>query len=132
VAGTSSTVRASGLRELNASLGKLDKKLQREFQKEIRTTIAEPVARKIRSKAQAEGWGAATVAGIKAGTRHGGAVVTQKHRKTTGKRPDFGGLQQTRAFEPGLDEEQAATIRRFEDFLDRVTSESGLGTGGIL
>ena len=125
------TVRVRGLRELNRDFGKLSKKLQRELQHELRK-LAEPVARDIRGRASAENYGAATVAGIAAGTRSGAAVVRQRRRKTTGQHPSFGGLQMREAFIPGLEAHEGEIVLGVEHFLSRITAESGLGLGGML
>jgi hypothetical protein len=111
------SVRVEGLREWNRYLGLIDKKLQREFQKRLRTEVAEPVARDIRSRASR--W-ADTAPTIKAGTRLGGAEVVQRHPRVTGKRGDFGALQMSDAFLPGLAANEGQIKRGMEGIVDHV------------
>ena len=92
-------VHVEGLHELNRDFGRLSKELQKELQKELRT-LAEPVAADIRRRAEAEHWGPKTISGIAAGSRYGQAIVRQRRKKTTRKRPDFGSLQMRKASHP--------------------------------
>ena len=112
------SVRVEGLRELYRYLGQVDKKIQSEFRKRIRTEVAEPVARDIRSRASV--WGPETANAIKAGTRLGGAEVVQKHPQVTGKRGDFGALQMSNAFLPGLAANETKVMRAMERIVDHA------------
>jgi hypothetical protein len=52
--------------------------------------------------------------------RQRGIAVEQSRRRTTGKRPDFGALQMTRALMPSLDEHEAETMQELERAMDEV------------
>lgn len=119
-----------GLDQLVRDFGKLSKKAKRGLQKQLRK-LAEPAAEEIRRDAEAHGFSAATVAGIRPGTRRGGAVVRQIRRKTTGARPDFGGIQFRYAFIPGADTAEPIVEHGVEEWLGQITAECGLGMGGI-
>ena len=62
-----------------------------------------------------------TAAGYRVRVRQRGVAVEQSVRKTTGKRPDFGGLQMRYALEPALDRNEARIEEDFEAALDRVS-----------
>lgn len=116
-----STVRVTGLKETVRAFNKLDRSLARETQKELKK-VATPVVRGGQSKiARYAGASVSTI-----GTRISGAsvFVTQRARKVTGKRGDFGRLQM-RLLEEALDENEREVIDGLEDFLDRFTSSEG-------
>ena len=124
-------VNVRGLAELNRDFGKLSRALQRELGEQL-AEIAEPVAQDVRRRAAAEGYGERTVSGIAAGRRRGSAVVRQRRKKVTGKRPDFGAIQLREVFVPAVEANRAATERRVEDFLERITREHHLPMKGAL
>lgn len=126
----SSTVVVHGLSELNRDFGRLSRDVQRELQKELRH-LAEPAADMIRREAAGEGFSGPTVSGIRAGSLRGGAVVRQRRRKTTGNRPDFGGIQFQNAFIPGADEAEPMIETGVEHWLGQITAEHGLPLGGM-
>lgn len=110
-------IRVEGVKELNAALGKLNRSLQRDLQRELRA-VAEPTAEGTRERASK--FSAPTVAGIRAASRSGAALVRQRAGKTTGQRPDFAGIQMREAFLPALQAAEPETIRRLEEMLDRL------------
>lgn len=118
------TVHVEGLRELTAAFGKLDKKLKKELQKELRA-VAEPVAKGVRQHMMDHGYSYPTIAGVRAGSRSGAAIVRQRAPRKTGSRAYFGGVQMRDAFLPALAEGEPETVRRLEDMLDRMTREEG-------
>ncbi len=110
-----------GLQEVVRGFNKIDRTISREIQKELKKA-AEPVVTSGRSKIGA-------YAGASTGTigpRASGAsvFVTQRARKVTGKRPDFGALQQRRLDE-ALGENEAGVIRGVEQALDNLTASAG-------
>jgi hypothetical protein len=124
-------VHVRGLKELNRDFGKLSKSLQRELQAEVRK-LAEPAADLIRREAAGHNFSAPTLAGIRPGSRRGGAVVRQSRGKKTGTRADFGSIQYRLAFIPGAEEARPIVEKGVEDWLERITAENGLGIGGTL
>lgn len=121
-------VRVKGLRELQRDIGRVDKQLRSELGKELKK-LAEPVAAD--ASRRVARFGEKTAAGIVAGRRGGGAVVRQRLRKVTGKRGDFGALQMRTALIPALEAHEEEVVHGVEDLLDRLTSEAGLGGGGL-
>jgi hypothetical protein len=61
-----------------------------------------------------------TAAGYRTRVRQSGVVVSQSLRKTTGTRPDYGGLQMRKALLPALGHESRETELALERALDRV------------
>ena len=114
------TVRVKGLSQLNRDFRKLGPELQKELRAELKA-VAEPVATEARSLAAR--FGPKTVRGIAAGSRAGAAVVRQRNRKTTGKRPDFGVLQMRDVLIPAIDAKEEETVRGMERMLDRLGGE---------
>lgn len=114
-------VRVKGLSETVRAFNKLDRSLGRELQRELKK-VAEPVVRSGQSKIGR--YAGASVSTI--GPRASGAsvFVTQRAKKVTGKRGDFGQLQM-RKLEEALDENERKVINRIEDFLDRFTNSEG-------
>jgi hypothetical protein len=125
------SVHVEGLRELTRDFGKLSKKLQRELQAELRK-LASPAADLIRREAAGHGFSEGTLSGIRPGSRLGAAVVRQTRGKRTGSRPDFGSIQFRYAFLPGAQEAEPVVLAGVEEWLGRLTAESGLGMGGML
>ena len=123
------TVNVRGLKELQRDFGKLSKSLRKELQVEIRK-LAEPAADLIAREAAGHNFSAPTVAGIRPGSRRGGAVVRQSRGTKTGKRPDFGSTQFRLAFIPGAEEARPIVEKGVEEWLERITASHGLGVGG--
>jgi hypothetical protein len=118
----SATVRIRGLRELNRSLNKINKEAARTVRNAIKEA-AEPVAAAARSKlSRFQGASVGTIA-PRASVK--GAFVTQRARKVTGLRPDFGRLQMTEVLVPALEEHRDEVLDRVEDALDRLGREAG-------
>ena len=124
-------VHVRGLRELQRDFGKLSKSLQRELQGQLRK-LAEPAADLIRREASGHRFSERSVSGIRAGSRRGGAVVRESRGKVTGKRADYGSILYRQAFLPGAEKARPIVEREVEEWLERITSEHGLGGGGVL
>lgn len=116
------TVRVSGLRQLNRAFREVDKALAKELRDELRDA-AGIVAEDARSRFQSIS--PSSAAGFKPRARAAGAFVEQSKRRTTGKRPDFGALQMTRALLPALEAKEGEVIDRVEQMLDRVGDRAG-------
>jgi len=114
-------IEVRGVKELQQAFRKIDKKLKRELQKELRK-IAEPAAGKARAIAVSKGLSTRTVSGIRPGSRLGMAVVRQRARKTTGKRPKFSAFQMAHVLEPAAVEMMPEAVLRLEMMLDRVAA----------
>jgi hypothetical protein len=99
------TVKVSGLREVQRAFRRMSGTLRPELRAALRKA-ADPVARDARGK---EKWQGASIATIGPKVTLTGASVTQRARKVTGARPDYGALQMRQAFIPAL-EENAAEI----------------------
>lgn len=116
-------VRVEGLSELERALKASDRDLAKGLRKELRDA-GKVVSVDARSKLSR--FGGFTALGIRPRVRRGVNVsVEQSRRRTTGKRPDFGGLQMRVGLEPALDENRAEVERRVEDMLDRIGRENG-------
>jgi hypothetical protein len=120
-----------GLDELIRDFGKLSKKARRELQKELRH-LAEPAADLIRREAAGHNFSERSVSGIRAGSRVGTAVVRETRDTVTGKRPDYGSTLYRYAFLPGAEQAEPVVEKGVEEWLGKITSEVGLGGGGIL
>lgn len=122
------STRVRGLAEFQRDFGRLSKTLQRRLQAEIRE-LAEPAARAIKGEAARHRFSFGSLAGIRSGSRRGGAVVRQSRGKVTGKRSDFGSTQYRLAFVPGAEEARPEVEKGVERWLDKVTDEA---EGGAL
>lgn len=110
-------VRVLGLRELQRALRSLSREAARELRHELREA-AEPVrdeARRLFSPISER-----AAAGFRVAVRSRGVAVEQRHRRTTGRRPDFGALQMRRALLPALAAKRDEVERRLEAMLDRL------------
>jgi uncharacterized protein with von Willebrand factor type A (vWA) domain len=127
-----------GLAPLLRDLSKVSKAIAAELRNELRQ-VAAPVAldAKFReSDIQKRGVSTAAAlerakkqaAGIKVIVRQRGVSVEQTLGRTTGRRPDFAGLQMREALLPALDDNIGAIERRTEEFLDGLLD----GIGGRL
>jgi hypothetical protein len=112
-----STVRVRGLSELQRDLGKVS----REAEKSVRDGMklaALPVVAAARAK---EGkWPGSKPGSIGIRATRRSVFVTQRARKVTGRRADFGALQMREAFVPALDENEHLVRREVEHALDHL------------
>jgi hypothetical protein len=117
-----SAVRVKGLREVERAFRNLDKTAGKAIRDDLKRT-AEPVADAAISRISA--YRGASIRTIKPRIGRGVSVlVRQNARKKTGKRGDFGLLQQ-RHLEAALDERQGEVIEAVEDVLDRIADREG-------
>jgi hypothetical protein len=89
--------------------------------KEMRATFRK-VGDPVRQEAAAlfARYDARSAAGYRTYVRQRGISVEQSIRRTTGKHPEFGALQMTRALLPSLEDNRDKTEQAFEDAVDRV------------
>lgn len=113
------TVRITGLKETVRAFNKIDKGLIRNVQKGLKRA-AEPVA--VSARAKVSQYRGASVGTISPRARGASAFVTQRARKVTGKRGDFGALQMRRLVE-ALDENREEVVRAVERELDDLLND---------
>jgi hypothetical protein len=111
------TVRVRGLREFQRAAARAGK----ESRTEVRAALRE-AAEPVRSEAVAlfTPVDARSAAGYRVAVRQRGVAVEQRLRKTTGRRPQYGALQMTRALLPALKRHEHTIERRVERALDRI------------
>jgi hypothetical protein len=68
-----------------------------------------------------------SAAGFRVGVRQSGVRVYQSKKKVTGKRPDFGALQMTRALIPARGAREDEIVRRIDHMLDRAAAAFNRG-----
>lgn len=110
-----------GLDETVRAFNRLDKRLAKETRDELKK-VAEPVMSAARGKVAA--YRGSRPGSIRPRARGASVYVTQGAKKVTGKRGDFGLLQQ-RKLEEALEENEAEVYRGVEGFLDRFSSSEG-------
>ena len=115
------TVHVRGLRETLAALNKIERGAHRKVMGGL-LEAAEPVRRSWVSKLSPYRGASTSTITPKLLTK--GVFVTQRARKTTGRRPDFGALEMRHGL-AALFEEQDATLRTVEKALDDLTREAG-------
>lgn len=108
-----------GLPELRAALSEITGRVDPDLGKAL-SAAAVPIRDDVRQRA--DGYGAATVAGVR--IRRSGTMVRvqQNAKKTTGRRADFGAFQQRKFFDPALAEHQADVVKAAQDALDELTA----------
>jgi len=117
------TVRLRGLRELDRALGKVNKQAQKTVRDALKDVASRTVVPSAKSKLTRYPGASVGTIGPKAVAK--GVFVTQRAKKVTGLRPDFGRLQMTHVLEPALEENQTQVLDEVEDALDRLGQEHG-------
>jgi hypothetical protein len=116
-------VRTRGLRELKRDLHKVNREAEKTLNAGLKRA-AEPVVDAARAK---EGrWAGAKTGTIGPKVTRRGVFVTQRARKVTGLRSDFGALQMREAFIPALEENEKEVERALEHEFDRLLDRSNL------
>lgn len=105
------TLRVEGLRELDKAWRAADKELAKEMRARLRE-VGEIVAREARARLAP--LSEASASSIVPRARANGAFAEQKRRRTTGKRPDWGSRQMSRAFVPALEAKQDEVVEAYE------------------
>ncbi len=118
------TIRVSGLRELQRALAMADA----EQRKEIRAALKKS-GEFVREEAQSSftRYDADSAAGYRVVVRQRGIAVEQSRRRTTGAHPQYGSLQMRVALMPALKDREAETLKAFEQALDDVADVFGRG-----
>jgi hypothetical protein len=70
-----------------------------------------------------------SAAGYRVRVRQRGVAVEQSLRRTTGRRPDWGGKQMRDALLPALESNEGRVERRMEQAIDEVADHFQRGTG---
>lgn len=121
-ASRSYSVRVENYRETMRALNKVDKGIRDLFKdafKEVGQPIAEDVAQRL---VGFQGISLGTI-GPKVTTK--GMFITQRKRKVTGKRGDFGSLQMTRGFLPAAEDNQDRVDEELEKVFERLADSAG-------
>lgn len=118
----SAAVRLDGFRELNRALNKINRQAAGGFRNELKPA-AEPVAATARSRLSRYPGASLSTIGPRSVTA--GVFVTQRARKVTGRRPDFGGIVMRVGLLPALDEHADDVVKAVEDALDRLGRREG-------
>lgn len=116
------TLRVENLREFLRAVNKID----RGEKKAIKDTLAEaaqPVAATARQRLSRYAGASLTTIGPRVVTA--GVFVTQRARKVTGKRGDFGALQMREGLIPALAEHEDDVVEALEDALDDLGRSAG-------
>lgn len=116
------TVRVTGLRETLSALNKINREAAKTVRNELKTA-AEPVAATAREKLSRYPGASVKTIGPRAVTR--GVYVTQRARKVTGLRGDFGALQMRRVLIPALAEHEDSIVKEVDDALSRLARSAG-------
>lgn len=122
MAGAAATVRVEGLRELNRALNKVNKDAAKTVRDELKTA-AEPIAATARSRLSRFQGASTSTIGPPSVTA--GVFVTQRKRKVTGKRGDFGALQMRDVLLPALEEHADDAVKAVEQAIDRLGRSAG-------
>lgn len=124
------TYRVEGLDEVIRDFAKIDKNLAKELRSELRR-VAEPVRKEVRKELAEKGASSGSVGGVTIRLRRGAQVsVENARRKTTGKRGDWGAIQQVRDYDVALASKEREVVRGLERFIDGLAD--GFNRGGML
>jgi hypothetical protein len=115
------TAHIRGLRETLRALDKVNKEVGKQVKDELKKA-AEPVARTAQSKISRYQGASTSTIGPRASVK--GVFVTQRARKVSGRRADFGRLQQG-LLEESLGEHEHEIIHEVEQAFDRLTRSAG-------
>lgn len=116
------TIAVRGLGPLIRDLSKVSKTATKALRRELRL-LAEPVKVDIMLNEASEDFGRPSVQGVKVIVRQRGINVEQTMRKSarfSARRPNFGPLQQAKAFDPGLEANRAFIEQQAEAFVDKL------------
>jgi hypothetical protein len=117
-----STLRISGLREVQRAFAKMAITTEVGLRAEL-LKVAEPVAATAREKISRYPGASIGTIGPRASVT--GVFVTQRARKVSGRRGDFGALQMTVGFMPALEEHEEDIVEAAEQALDIITAANG-------
>jgi hypothetical protein len=115
------TIRVRGHRELVRALNMVEGNIAKTLRDELKRAAKPVVDASKRKLSRYQGASLGTI-GPRASVS--GVFVTQRARKVTGERPDFGRLQQV-ALEEALEEHEEETVRGVEQAFDRLVRSVG-------
>lgn len=122
MASSGATIRVSGLKEAQRAFKQCEGNLKKQMLLAGKAA-AEPVAVSARSKL--DRYNGISLNTIVPRSTMQGAFVTQKAKKVTGLRGDFGALQMTVGLMPALEENTAEIIEIYDHALGALTAEAG-------
>ncbi len=120
------TIAVRGLGPLIRDLSKVSKTATRALRRELRL-LAEPVKVDIALNEAEHARGRSSVQGVKVIVRQRGINVEQTRRKSTNvtlRRPNFGPLQQTEDFNPGLAANREFIADQAEAFIHKFLNDT--------
>jgi len=115
-------VRVKGYRETMQALHKVNRGVEKSWRDAFKKA-AEPIAASARQKLGR--YSGASISTIGPKVSVSGVFVTQRARKVTGLRADFGALQMTQALIPALDEHENDVVRGVERSFDDLAKSAG-------
>ena len=116
------TLRVENLREFLRAVNKIERE-EKKVIKDRLAKVAEPIAGSARQRLGR--FAGANLAAIGPRVVTSGVFVTDRAKKVTGKRGDFGGLIMTVGLLPALEEHADEAVRELEDALDDLGSSAG-------
>lgn len=114
-------VRIRGLREMQRAFRKLALEIGPELRGKL-AQVVEPIAQSARARQR---WVGASAGTIGPRVTVAGAAVTQRARKVTGQRPDYGALQMRESMIPALEEHGEDIEAAAGAAIDDLTREAG-------
>lgn len=115
-------VKVKGYRECVRALQRVDKDTKKEMLGALKAS-AEPVAKDARSLLSR--YQGASINTINPRAVTSGVYVTQRARKKTGKRPDFGSLQMRVGLIPALDKHEDDIVESVDHAIGILTNREG-------
>lgn len=116
-------VRIRGLREFQSAI----RRASAESRKTVRDGLKEAARPVVEAAKAKEGrWAGASIGTIGPRVTGRSVFVTQRARKVTGLRGDFGALQMKDAFIPALEENQEEVVHEVEKAFDRMLDRERL------
>lgn len=114
--------RVEGYREAMRALNRMEDGTPKAVKKGL-TEVAEPIAETARSLIGRFAGASTQTISPRVTTR--GVFVTQRARKVTGRRGDFGGLQMQEGFIPALEQHEGDVAEEIEDAFNRLARMTG-------
>lgn len=116
------TVRVRGLRETQRALNQVNRRAARAVRERLKKA-AEPVA--VSARERLSRYQGSSVQTISPRASGGNVFVTQRKKRVTGLRPDFGSLTMREALIPALHEHEDELVQEVEEALDDLGRLAG-------